>query len=232
MTDPSQANGEWQTVLERIDAWYARHAPAIHATLRPGASEATIAELEAKHGFVVPDDARRLYRWHDGQTWSVGGMFGLCFLDLESALAVRTMWKDLVAEDAPPFNPASNPPGAVRETYSGRQRHPFLHDGGGNHVGIDLAPGPKGTPGQVITYGRDEQRNDVLAESLLNFLRTYAQRLDDGLAVVKRLEGFESEMWSVELVDAAGKSSDGVYHLSENFPGFGASPPLRRPMPT
>ena len=70
-----------QIVLERIDAWYAEHVPAIHATLRPGASDSELNALEEHTGLTMPEAFRTLYKWHDGQKYEKegGGMFGTVF---------------------------------------------------------------------------------------------------------------------------------------------------------
>lgn len=46
---------------------------------------------------------------------------------------------------------------------------PVFTDGGGNYLGIDLAPDVQGKKGQIIIFGRDEALMPVLAENLSSF---------------------------------------------------------------
>ncbi|MEM6801194.1 MAG: SMI1/KNR4 family protein [Bacteroidota bacterium] len=48
---------------------------------------------------------------------------------------------------------------------------PFMSDGTGNFKAIDLAPGPKGRAGQIISFGADEDLIKVLAEDLVSYLQ-------------------------------------------------------------
>lgn len=46
--------------------WLAAHAPADHATLRPGCPDGELGRLEDGLGFAVHDDVRATLRLHDG----------------------------------------------------------------------------------------------------------------------------------------------------------------------
>jgi len=52
---------------DRIHVWLRANAPAIFASLRPGASDEQIRAAEAQIGVSLPDDVRACYRIHDGQ---------------------------------------------------------------------------------------------------------------------------------------------------------------------
>ena len=216
-----------QIVLERIDAWYAEHVPAIHATLRPGASDSELNALEEHTGLTLPEAFRTLYRWHDGQDWSVGGMFNLLFMPLEHVQISLDNWRDIKRE-MPEINhnveSHSYPLEAIRHLYCSADWLGFLKDGGGNFVGLDFGPGPNGTPGQVVTFGRDELYKYVLAPSSDTFLREYWARLEAGRVTVVSLPGYEGEMWNVQLHDDAGRHKEGYFVLAELFPNFGAAP--------
>ncbi|GHG05490.1 hypothetical protein GCM10017783_17590 [Deinococcus piscis] len=227
LPSPLAEDAPLSAVLERLDAWYAQYAPAIAATLRPGATEAELDALEAQLGQELPSDFRALYRWHDGQNWSVGGVFGLDWMPLAEVGSQWQMWADIARENSDmnlSIHPLSYPTGAIREQYASAVWVPFLHDGGGNNVALDLGPDVVGQAGQVVTTGRDENHRYVLASSVEGFLREYLRRLESGQVVVQALDGFEGEMWDVTLTDAAGQAHDGYYQLGNLFPGFGAAP--------
>ncbi|MFC6592808.1 SMI1/KNR4 family protein [Deinococcus lacus] len=224
---PLPADAPLPEVLARLDAWYAQYAPAIHATLRPGASDAELDALEARLSQALPPDFRALYRWHDGQNWRVGGFFGLDWLPLAEVEGRWGTWDDIARENSDMnvmMPTVSHPTGAIREQYASAVWVPFLHGGGGNHVSVDLGPDVAGVRGQVITTGRDEIHRYVLAGSVDAFLREYLRRLETGRVQVQALDGYEQEMWDVTLTDAAGVAHDGYFQLGNLFPGFGAAP--------
>jgi hypothetical protein len=61
-----------------------------------------------------------------------------------------------------------------------------------NHIGIDLDPGPCGVVGQVINFGRDQERKYVLARSWAHFLEDVAEELEAGNFVITGTEGHRS----------------------------------------
>ena len=208
-------------LLARLDAWVAREVPRHHATLRPGVTDAALDAFEARQGVTLPPTLRALYRWHDG-----GALFGLEFLSLERLASDRDLYAEVAADRMTDLDEVvvSHPPGAIRLLYATGDWLPFLHDGGGNHVALDMHPGPAGRVGQVVTTGRDEEHRFVLAPDLETFLREYLRRLESGRVTVRRLSGFSDETWEVRLQEPGGRAPDGYGVLADLFPAFGAAP--------
>lgn len=207
--------------LAWLDGWLLQHAPPIHAALRPGATDSQLDTLEVILGRHLPPAFRALYRWHDGQDQFVGGVFGLKFEPLEGVRREWDSWQEIGAQ-YPEFNTdipsVSHPAGAIRAAHTTPGWLGFLTDGGGNSVGLDLNPGPTGTAGQVITFGRAEEEKYVLADSLDAFVREYAARLEHGRVSVEVLDGPDEEVWSLQLTDAQGFSSADYSGLADLFP--------------
>ena len=59
----------------------------------------------------------------------------------------------------------SQPPNAVQKAYAHPAWIPLARDWGGNYLATDLAPGPSGTWGQIIIFGRDYDCKYVVARS-------------------------------------------------------------------
>lgn len=59
----------------------------------------------------------------------------------------------------------SQPPNAVQKAYAHPAWIPLARDWGGNYLAADLAPGPNGTWGQIIIFGRDYDCKYVVARS-------------------------------------------------------------------
>ena len=79
----------------------------------------------------------------------------------------------------------SKPAGAVQQIYISPGWILFAHDHGGNHLGIDLPPGPQGTVGQIINFGRDENDHVVLAASMTGFLEWLVSQYEAGNFVIE-----------------------------------------------
>lgn len=63
----------------------------------------------------------------------------------------------------------SFPENAIKKKYFNHKWIPVFEDGGGNYIGVDLDPDIKGTKGQVIIFGRDEENMVVLGKNLEEF---------------------------------------------------------------
>lgn len=74
----------------------------------------------------------------------------------------------------------SVPPNAIRKAYAHPAWIPMVRDWGGNNLAVDLAPGPNGSWGQVILFGRDYDTKYVVARSWGAFLSTVADDLNSG----------------------------------------------------
>ena len=86
----------------------------------------------------------------------------------------------------------SSPEGAIRRLHACRAWIPLVEMNDSNHIGIDLDPGPCGVVGQVINFGRDQERKYVLARSWAHFLEDVADELEAGNFVIQDDEGYKS----------------------------------------
>ncbi|AET37835.1 Smi1p Ecym_2079 [Eremothecium cymbalariae DBVPG len=74
----------------------------------------------------------------------------------------------------------SIPPLAVQPVYAHPGWIPMVTDQAGNHIGVDLAPGPKGKYAQVILFGRDFDTKFVVADNWGDFLLNFVNDLEKG----------------------------------------------------
>lgn len=72
------------------------------------------------------------------------------------------------------------PPNAVQRAYAHPAWIPLVRDWGGNNLAVDLAPGPSGTWGQIILFGRDYDTKYVIAKSWAHLLAIVADDLNSG----------------------------------------------------
>lgn len=155
----------------------ARH-PGYADLLNPPATAAEIAELEAYFGVPLPVAAREIYEDANGQSSRLPGvLLGMTMLPIEYVLREADEWSSVDNSDFPPSGFSSAPPGAIQLMYANPRWLPLFNTGGGNHIGLDFDPGPQGTVGQVINFGRDEDDKTVMASSLEHFLLDCIKRL-------------------------------------------------------
>jgi len=176
---------------ERLERWLATHRPEILESLLPPADDAELARLEAAIGATLPPSFRDLYRWRNGQRDQHGGVFyGLGFLGIPGVISQWETWnevsEDLSESDMRSLDESQSSvvPGVVRERYLNRLWIPFAQDWGGNHIGVDLDPGPNGRVGQVINFGRDEEAKFVLGQTMDDFIDRIATELEAGNFVI------------------------------------------------
>lgn len=181
MTDvpppPPPASADPWPTASAADAWdylepvlARRHRPLLD-DLRPGASDADLARAAATLRVELPPSFQAFYRRHDGQEGNAPGVwFGMTL-----------------------------PPDVIDSRYIHPGWIPFA-DADGNHLGLDFAPGPAGTPGQCITFGRD-QRTKFLVGRSFDELVVWAQpRFGEGGSTFTPLAGFPPGTISFDLL--------------------------------
>lgn len=167
-----------QTIEEvwgRIEAWFGRYAPGILSDFQPGATRVELEQAEAVLGVELPEDLKALYRLHNG---SKGRFFlgGWSLLSLEWMIASWQLGQDLAGGqdlEVPPAGPLR--PGAWHPRWI-----PFMNDGAGASLCLDLAPGPGGQVGQVIYQDWELGTIGPLAPNLYWYLAFFATELEDG----------------------------------------------------
>lgn len=148
--------------------------------LRPGAAAAELAALEQHVGLTLPPALKLFLQIHDGQDG-----FGLIHgQQLLSVAGIATAWDNWRALDEEEMNAdcaefmRSEPEGFIKPEYCNCAWLPLTHDAGGNHIGLDFDPGPLGSSGQVIVFGRDEDTKCLLAASFEAFVESCAVWLE------------------------------------------------------
>ncbi len=172
-------NSQWT----RFEEWLSEHWPAGLASLNPPATDEQIARLETALGCKLPDDYVSCLKIHNGQDTNVGGLFdGSEFLSTDEILAQWTVWKDLL--DGGEFAGInSNPASGVRNDWWHAGWIPFTHNGGGDHLCLDLAPAPAGNVGQVISMWHDYGERDLKAPGFNAWFKAYTKRVFSGAVV-------------------------------------------------
>jgi cell wall assembly regulator SMI1 len=133
--------------------------------LNPPATDADLTALQQELGVTLPADYLQVLQQHNGQRGLADGLFdGQEFLSTQTVFAQWQLWKGL--HDAGRFKALhSSPAAGVRNDWWNPRWIPFTHDGGGNHLCLDLDPAAGGTVGQVITMWHDSGERAVQGRS-------------------------------------------------------------------
>ncbi len=168
------------TVAERwrtIEAWLDEHHPAQLETFRPPAPAAAVAVAEAAMGLMLPDEYKAFLALHDGQE-DTGTFVGHTRLLGVGELAEARSWLITLesehgsgARDADDprvapvgFHPSWVPIASISRTY----------------LCLDLAPGPGGAVGQVVTYHTDDDARPLTASGFAELLSLYFTQAQTG----------------------------------------------------
>jgi len=160
--------------------------------LNSGASKDDLYLLEEYLSVSLPTELKEFLFIHDGQEDEGAGIvFGEQIL---STVSIKRCWDDWRGIDEEEMNEdcaefmASEPEGYIKPYYTNRKWIPLTHDWGGNHIGIDYDPDQKGTSGQIIAFGRDEDTKRLIAASFSEFIS-------------KLIISLKSAKWTGEYID-------------------------------
>jgi cell wall assembly regulator SMI1 len=91
------------------------------------------------------------------------------------------------------------PPDTIQKVYAHPAWIPLAKDFSGNNIAVDLCPGPRGTWGQIILFGRDCDTKYVVARSWASFLAAVADDFEGGEARFDVDENFRESFRGAEL---------------------------------
>lgn len=172
---------------QRLKSWCKQYLPELLDDLREGATVHELDEFETAIGQKLPIDVRESYLIHNGQNdpidyYVTGLVFGMPIMNLSEVLREWQNWRKLdpINDEIKEEFTSSAPEGAIRPDYTNPGWIPLTFDGGGNHIGIDLAPDRNGTRGQVIIFGCDEKIKYVIANSWRALLNHVVFELESG----------------------------------------------------
>lgn len=167
----------------RFEGWLSEHWPDGLASLNPPATDEQIQRLQEALGRTLPDDYVACLKIHNGQATNGGGMFdGSEFLSTDEILAQWTVWKELL--DGGDFaDIKSDPASGIRDDWWNAGWIPFTHNGGGDHLCLDLVPETSGSLGQVITMWHDSGERELVAPNFENWFKSYIKQVFSGAIV-------------------------------------------------
>lgn len=171
----------WRSI-ERV---LTEHRPDVLATLRPGASDESLARLAEAAG-PLPSALVASLRVHDGQenpTRMLDVYEHFTFLGVDAMLEDHAMRCDVLGDDVDADDYAWMTADRVRTIPNSRGWLRFTLSEGTGHA-IDLDPLPDGERGQVIWLPIDGPTPEPIAASYEAWLTGLARQLDAGAFTV------------------------------------------------
>lgn len=157
-------------LIARVESWLAAHRPDYLARLRPGVTDAQLDDFEARFSLRLPDAFRELYRWRDGQQPLYFASFqgNREFSPLESVSNTKELFDSMIGHDF-------NQPGWWRRGWV-----PFLDNGGGSHLCVDVTAEDGGLPGQLVAFWKADGDRPVEHLSLEAWLADFVESMESG----------------------------------------------------
>ena len=157
-------------LLDRLERWLAVNRPDYLARLQPGVTDAQLDAFEAEFTLKLPLAFRELYRWRNGQE---GGCYesihyNRMFTPLEESASTKALFDSMIGYD---FD---------REGWWRRGWIPFLSNGGGSHLCVDVTAEDGGSPGQLVAYWKADEDRPVEYPNLETWLERLVSSMEAG----------------------------------------------------
>ncbi|ERS04590.1 hypothetical protein Q673_18310 [Marinobacter sp. EN3] len=157
---------------KKFEEWLAQHWPEGLSRLNPPATDEQISELERQLEIKLPLDFVACLKVHNGQDGFLSFFDGMEFLSCEEIYSQWAVWKELL--DAGEFKDTfSEPDKGIKNHWWSSKWIPFTHNGGGDHLCLDLDPSESGSIGQVITMWHDMEARELQAKTFGDYFQGY-----------------------------------------------------------
>lgn len=207
---PAPAAGDPEALVDRLDRCFAQRRPDYLASLRPGVSDAAVSAAEEGLTAPLPPVLRALFLWRDGEPTGAQEAFRQEYrlLSLDEALRAKAVLDVLL--DAGEFEYAD---------WWHPHWFPFLDNGAGDLLCVDLDGSFGGYPGQVLEFWHDMEERPIVAPHLEAWLTAF-------------LDGIDADLWVLED-DAYDPRDEDALHAfeAERLPGYPIETFARFPVP-
>jgi cell wall assembly regulator SMI1 len=179
------------SLFAKLDSLLYQHARPIARLMRSPATLEQIDEAQRQLGMKLPSDVRAAYLWHDGQEYQGAphpGLFGaFTWPSLDNLVGcwsgclemLRDLQSEYVTQDEIYVSLSDQ---EVRFDVWHPKWLPVGDRRGGGFLCVDLAPGPRGSEGQLIECSLDNpDGNRRIAVNLETHLQDLVQRLETGI---------------------------------------------------
>ena len=158
-------------LIARLNAALQKRRPDFYKCLQPGLTNAQILSLEEKVGVTLPDDFKKFYAWKNGQNIEAGRFVAnYDFMDVNGIIYTVEMMNHMTQGGE--FD---------RANWWNIGWIPFLYNGGGDSVCLDLAGSFNGEIGQIIEFWHASADRDITHQSFYKWLETLVLAMESGV---------------------------------------------------
>ncbi len=159
-----------KSLLDRLERWVAANRPDYFARLQPGVTDARLDAFEARFALKLPAGFRALYRWRNGQEDGCYKSFQMnrLFSPLESVADTKELFDGMIGHD---FG---------RQGWWRRGWVPFLSNGGGSHLCVDVAAEDGGQVGQLVAFWKADADRPIEYASVEAWLTDLVGSMEAG----------------------------------------------------
>lgn len=154
-------------LILQLDRELARSRSDYYSQLQPGLDQLAIDALEARLAKPLPAEFVSLYKWRNGQKpdCSANLIDNWMFSPLEDVISTKDMLDGMIGTDF------------EEPRWWSRGWVPFLSNGGGDHLCLDLIAEFGGMPGQLITFWHDWEKRSPTFPSMESWLQAVVKSL-------------------------------------------------------
>jgi len=159
-----------ETLIRCIDRWLAANRADYYACLQPGVTVAQLDAFEVRFSLKLPTSFRQLYLWRNGQELACSDSFqgNRMFSSLEDVAETKELLDGMIGYDF-------DDPRIWRRGWV-----PFLHNGGGSYLCLDLTAEDGGQPGQLLAFWKADEDRPIEFPSLEAWLADLVASMEDG----------------------------------------------------
>lgn len=149
-------------LIDQLDSHIAGCRPDYYQRLQPGVDEVALDAFQVHLMSELPSVFRDLYKWRNGQNPDCTANLtdNWMFSPLEDVISTKKMLDGLIGTDFEEPN------------WWSRGWVPFLSNGGGDHLCLDLTAEFGGVPGQLLSFHHDWGQRSVRFLGMESWLRS------------------------------------------------------------
>jgi cell wall assembly regulator SMI1 len=155
-------------LIERLEKWLRANRADYYSQLQAGTSNQELDAFETKFNLRLPADFRELYQWRNGQSGYASLQLNRMFSPLEDIASTKEMLDGMIGTDF-------DSPEWWRLGWV-----PFLANGGGDHLCIDLTAEDGGGPGQLRAFWHADEDRPVEYPNLEAWLTELVESMENG----------------------------------------------------
>lgn len=168
----SEMKKQWDT----LESWLKVNDSTLLADLNSPAEDTEIQGLEQKLGVSLPADFVAALKLHNGQKGRAASLFQSGrYLSTGEIFSTWSVWRELLEQGEFDDRP-SNPDQGIRQGWWRLGWIPFVSNGRGDYLCLDLDPDQTGQTGQIIEVFHDLEDRSLLSPGFGKWFNGFVEK--------------------------------------------------------